>query len=274
MNLLTRPWIWLAVQGLALWPVWHWVIARCTDGTSEGWGLASWLAAALIVSRAPRELPHGRPASLDVAATLTIAYALVFAFAPPIVSAALALTAVTALSSSLTLGQRFSPPLWCLLLLGLPIEASLQFYIGYPLRVLATELSAGMLQGLGLGVTTQGTQLVWGGLQVAVDAPCSGIATLRMGLISCSALLLMRNSGSVACAGALVLTALLAVAGNALRSASLFLLEGRILGTAEAWADIVHAAAGSVVFAGVLYAQWWVILYRAQERSPSTSRAA
>ncbi len=66
-------------------------------------------------------------------------------------------------------------PLAGLALLALPLLASLQFYAGYPLRVLTAELSAWAAAGRGLAAERSGAAMVVNGHLVIVDAPCSGV---------------------------------------------------------------------------------------------------
>ncbi|WP_034923523.1 archaeosortase/exosortase family protein, partial [Candidatus Accumulibacter vicinus] len=58
---------------------------------------------------------------------------------------------------------------------------SLQFYGGYPLRVLAGSLAVALLQLNGLAVERAGAVLLWDGRQIAIDAPCSGLRMLWAG---------------------------------------------------------------------------------------------
>lgn len=257
--------MWLALACVAFWPVWRWVLSRLTDGTAEGAGVVSWGAAiALLAGKAQRDGSFALPATsagVWIATSLVLVYAasVLVGVVPPIVRAGLALTAIAAIGSTTFLQRPFSAPLWSLLLLGLPLEASLQFYAGYPLRFVSTEIAACMLRAMSLGVEASGTRLVYGATEVIVDAPCSGLSALRVGLIACSALLLARGRGTrdwvVACA----LTTALAVIGNAVRSASLFLSETHRIAAFDSFGEWLHPAIGVVIFAAVLGAQAWSI---------------
>jgi exosortase/archaeosortase family protein len=273
MSALSQGGMLCALAVLSFWPVWRWLLARCTDGTAESFGLVSWALAALLVAARVRSTAKGREPAWWVASALVLGYALVYAHLPPIVRAFWALSTLTVLLSS-HLGSRFSLPLWGLLLLGLPIEASLSFFVGYPLRLVATHVSAQLLHGLGFAVLPQGTQLVWGALEVGVDAPCSGIGMLRMALVSCCALALSRNVRSTLWAGMLAATCVLAVLANALRSASLFLLEGGFLGSFHGLTSSLHAGAGLVLFALVLALQWWLLGWQPSTLAPAKLEAA
>ena len=211
----------------------------------------------------------GAPPRARLTLALLLAYALLFGSLPPMLRASLGLTALAALCSQLYLGCRLSAPLWGLLQLGLPLEASLQFYLGQPLRLLATEVAAALLRGLGIAVQAEGTQLASGAVQVLVDAPCSGISSLRMALVAGCALALVYRVSAPRWAGALLLTAALALLGNALRSASLFLLEADILHAGRG-GEALHSGAGLAVFAALLLTQAWVLGRAARASSAAT----
>jgi exosortase/archaeosortase family protein len=131
--------------------------------------------------------------------------------------------------------------------LALPIVASAQFYLGYPLRTMTAECSASMLRFSGFMVVRKGTALDWGGTLVLVDAPCSGVRMLWMGLylaltLSCAFGLSARKTLVAAgCATVAVL------AGNVLRASALFFTETGVV-DAPAW---MHDGAGVVAFAAV-----------------------
>ena len=267
----------LALQAAALWPTWPWLHARLSDGSGEGWGAAAWLLALFaLATRAP--VTSGQDASVGDTApalrggastpvasetrralwlpcVLLIAYAAAYPLCPPLVRAAIGTLSLAATLSAVRLGRAFSWPLAGLLVLGLPLEATLQFYFGYPLRFLVAEASAPVLATLGLDVTAQGTQLAASGLLVEVDGPCSGLKMLRTGLI-CSCFVALRvRLGTLGWAAHLALTIAALIAANVLRATSLFVLA---LIAAEP-PDFLHAGTGMVAFALVLLLQLLVL---------------
>ena len=241
----------LALVGLqlaALWPSLPWLHARLTDGSGEAWGASAWLLALFaLITRAAARAPL--PA-FGLPCALLLVYTASYAFCPPLVRAMIGVLSLAATISALFLGRRLSWPLAGLLLLGLPLEATLQFYLGYPLRFLVAEVSAPLLGSLGLDAVAQGTQLASSGLLVEVDGPCSGLKMLRMGLL-CSCFVALRSGvGITAWAAHLALTLAALIAANVLRATSLFVLA-RLAEHADFW----HAGTGVVAFAGVLALQ-------------------
>ena len=141
---------------------------------------------------------------------------------PPLASAMLAFAALGFSWSLWRHGTPFRPWTLGLALLGLPMAASLQFYLGYPMRVASGAIALVLLRLSGIPVVREGVYLRWGGELVMIDAPCSGIRMLWAGLLlGCclAALYRMRARASLLAVAA---AAVLALLGNALRTTALF----------------------------------------------------
>ena len=219
------PALLLAATALACWPVWPWYVARLGDSPDDA---ATLVAIALLVAlsaraSAPPAAPGPRallPSSLALAA-----YAAGFPFLPRLASALLAFLALGFAWSLWRHGTPFRPWAIGLGLLGLPMASSLQFYFGYPLRVASGAVALVLLRLGGLPVERQGVYLRAGGDLVMIDAPCSGMRMLWAAvLLTCclAALFRMRARGFLLAVGA---AAILAVAGNGLRTAALFWVD-------------------------------------------------
>ncbi len=72
---------------------------------------------------------------LILSAIFVLLYSVTYSFLPSLVKAAIALVAIGCALSSYRWGIPFHPGICGLLLLPLPVIPSLQFYLGYPLRV-------------------------------------------------------------------------------------------------------------------------------------------
>jgi exosortase/archaeosortase family protein len=140
---------------------------------------------------------------------------------------------------------RSAAPLATLLLLALPVIASLQFYFGYPLRFVTAALAAPMLQLLGFAVQASGAALAYEGRFVLVDPPCAGIGMLWVGAYT-AALLSYFTSATAqrTLVNGLVAGASVFVA-NVARNVALFFPETLELG----WPQWSHAAIGLIAFA-------------------------
>ncbi len=205
---------------LAGWPVLRWYALRLGDGSDEPHGLAA-LAAALLFApwHAWREpVSARRHAAL---AAILVVYCAAFPFAPPLARALLFIPALAVAAAP----RGFALAWATLLALSLPLIATLQFYLGYPLRALTATLAAPLLGLGGLRVEASGTTLAWAGERVIVDTPCSGLRMLWTGLVL-AALLACRLRLDARASFKLFRQAALAVfVANTLRAAFVFCLE-------------------------------------------------
>ncbi len=237
----------------AFWPVLLWYLRGSFDGSNDPWGLLALLAAALALGREPARQPPPQPLLLPLLG-LGLYGAASLAGLPLSLRAGLAALTLGALLSAWRLGRRLDLPLTGLLLLALPLAASLQFYLGYPLRVLAGHLTLLLLDLHGLPVQLEGATLLWNGQEIAIDAPCSGVRMLWSGLFLMAAAAAWHRFTPRQTLLALGLTLVAVVAANGLRAAALFYLESGLL-QLPPW---VHDATGLAVFlaagAGILEA--------------------
>jgi exosortase/archaeosortase family protein len=244
---MARLWMPAAVA-LATWDAWRWYMERLGGEPEQGLVPMATIALVLGLGWLRREQ---RPRSdegriLLALASVLLFYAATHAALPPIMRAGIAVPAtLLALHAALF---RAVPPvaLWGLAALSLPVLPSLQFVLGYPLRVLAASLSVALLQGQGLAVAREGTLLVWQGRMVQFDAPCSGVNMLWAGLMLSLMVALLLRLDVWRTAAALALALVATIAANALRGASLFYVEAGIISGAPAW---WHEAVGLTAFA-------------------------
>jgi exosortase/archaeosortase family protein len=154
------------------------------------------------------------------------------------------------------MGKPFHPGICGLLLLSLPLISSIQFFLGYPMRVVVGEAGALLLQLSGFAVIREGTMLNWCGHLISIDAPCSGVKMLWAGLylaltLSCFYDLDPLESILV------VLCAIIAIMiSNILRATSLFYMEAGILDL-PSWS---HTMLGIIIFALTSAAIVWITL--------------
>lgn len=235
----------LILAGLlaATWPVWHWVMVRFADGSGDTWELLAALTAIAIMVR-DREL---RPceASLSIPAVLLLVYAASYSFLSPLPRGILAMASIGATISTLWYGRRIDIPLGGLLLISLPVMASLNFYLGYPLRVAAGTVAEVLLQMNGIAAVREGALLSWNGQTIAIDAPCSGVKMLWTGAYLSFSLAALMHLSALRTVALALLTAVVIVAANALRATSLFYVEAVI----RDGPDSLHDAIGLVMFA-------------------------
>jgi exosortase/archaeosortase family protein len=229
--------------------VWRWYAARLGDSGDDALGPAA-LIALFGLSMGRRDGTYAGPRRWETlpATAALVVYAASFPFLPPLASALLAFVALGFSWSLWRYGTPFRPWALGLALLGLPMAASLQFYLGYPMRVASGSIALVLLRLSGIPAVREGVYLRWGGDLVMIDAPCSGIRMLWAGLLlGCclAALYRMRARASLLAVGA---AAVLALLGNAARTAALFWADtGSLAGLALPPA--AHEAIGVIAFA-------------------------
>jgi len=245
---------WLALHALALWPHGAYLAQRALDGSDDPLGgVALLAAAALVASQRDRLRLSPRPGWLIAGAALALLANAAWATGVPALASAL----LAALSLACALlawwpHDRARAPLLALVVLSLPWLATLQFYLGWPLRVLTAQLSAWALQLAGYAAARSGASMVVDGQLVIVDAPCSGVQMAWFAYFTaclCAAALPLRDRDFVR---GLPLVGLVVLAGNVLRNSVLVALESRAQGLAPQW----HEAIGLAVLACVCAAVW------------------
>jgi len=241
-------WGWIALHAAALWPHGLWAARRLADGSDDPLGVAALAALALWLVRAAPALrvqPH--LGWLATAVALTAAATAALALAPPLPAAMLAALALAAhLCAWLPQGAA-RMPLAGLALLALPLVASLQFYVGYPLRVFTAEFSAWLLQAAGIAAERSGAAMTVRGQLVIVDAPCSGVQMAWLAYFTActvAAFVNLRDGRFLRC---LPIVGLLVLTGNVLRNSLLVALESRPQGLAAAWHEAIGIAVLVVV---------------------------
>lgn len=233
----------LIFQFLAFWPVWKWYILRLIDSPQELFGLIALGTAGGFIWWSKTDLRSAK-SHLVLPAVFVLLYAVTYPFLPSLVRAAIAFVAIGCTLSSYRWGISFHSGICGLLLLSLPVIPSLQFYLGYPLRVLTGILAVPFLQLGGFTVVREGTSLNWDGQLILIDAPCSGVRMLWSTLYLTFTLTCFYGFNTGKTCLAVLLSFLGIIAGNALRSAALFYPEAHILAL-PSWA---HEGIGMIVF--------------------------
>lgn len=239
--------VWLALLTAALWPTLWWMGQRMVDGSDEPLGLLALTALCVLVWRNRRRL-RAAPRLGWLALALAAAAASTVALwqVPPLVSSLLGLLALGAGLAAFLPRSIATAPVFGLSLLSLPLLASLQFYAGYPLRVITAEASRWLLSP-GFIVERTGAALRIDGQLVIVDAPCSGVQMLWLGYFTACVVALYCGRRDASFLARLPLVSVLVLAGNVLRNTVLVTLEasgGHIAG----W---VHEAVGLLILAAV-----------------------
>ena len=243
MRLNAHMWarVMLVCMALAVWPVWRWYALRTMDGSDEPCGLLALATLIAVAIRNGVRIPVDEKQFVAPAALLVI-YALTFAHLSPLPRAIIAVGAF----GVLFLRGRMAVAHCGLLALSLPVIATVQFYAGYPLRVVAAEGSTAALRALGFAVLREGTTLHWRGETIMVDAPCSGVRMLWFGLYLAASIACWSRLGNLRSVLFFAATFVLVIAANVVRATALFFKEAGVV----ALPDWTHGAIGLLVFTG------------------------
>jgi exosortase/archaeosortase family protein len=251
----------------ATWDAWRWYAGRVWESPEEAGSLALTVAFLAVLGVARRSEPASpQPLPLIPIAILLAAYAASYAVLPPIARAAIAVAATLFCLHLATFRERPPFAFWGLVALALPVLPSLQFVLGYPMRIVSAALSVGLLQLHGLAVARQGTFLVWRGEMIQFDAPCSGVNMLWAGLLLTLMGCVLFRFGVLRVMAAVALSLLLAIATNVLRAASLFYVEAGLVPQAPAW---WHEGIGIAAFTlSAVVTLWFLTRLRGREPMP------
>jgi exosortase/archaeosortase family protein len=229
---------------LALWPHWIYMARRMVDGSDEPWGILALATVLVLVARDRAELAVPTRSALVASAALAVAAAAAKLVLPDLAAAAVAMLAL-ALFLIHAMPRRPATPLVALLLLALPVIASLQFYLGFPLRVFAAHATSLVLALAGIDASAAGASILHQGTTVLVDAPCAGIGMLWVGSYTAALLSYLARADGGRTAANAVAAALLVLAANVVRNAALFFPEAGLV----QWPAWSHEAIGLAALA-------------------------
>ncbi len=225
-----------------------------TDGSDEPWGIVAAVTVAFLVAREWRTLRAPSDRALLACAGLALAAATASLVAPPLFAAAVAMLA---LATFLNGARPHEPaaPLATLLLLALPVIATLQFYLGYPLRWLTAHAAAPLLSVAGLDVRAAGAALQWGAKTILVDPPCAGIGMLWIGSYAAALFSHMQRADALRTLANGAAAAAIVFAANVARNTALFFPETRLVDLPEGF----HPAIGLAAMAGAIVSIFAVV---------------
>jgi exosortase/archaeosortase family protein len=233
-------------------PVLAWYVRRAMDRSDEPFGIIA-LGAAIVTLVASahytqRDGTHLKihPHRLWIAAAIIFCVQITGMVRWPL---ALGLMMVAGIACSVTMPRAKAG--WVMLLvLSLPLIATLDFYAGYPMRWVAAQISYGLLSLAGVAVERAGVVLMDDGRIVGIDPPCAGI---RMLWSACFVAAVFATRMRLSWPRTLLLAGLAVTCvavGNGVRAAIVFLPEsGRVV-----WPDWAHPGTGLMIHAGVLAA--------------------
>lgn len=241
-------WFWLSLPAVALLPVWRWSAARFMDGSDDPLGVIALATLALFWLRDRKTFSAPPRATWFVFATMLVALATLNMVAlPALARGVMATLAMCAALLAVREPERPVAALAGLALLALPLLSSLQFFAGFPLRVVTAELSRWLLGLFGILAERSGTTLVIDGRAVIVDAPCSGIQMAWAAYYAACAAGAWWRVPDARFVGRLPAVGITVLIGNVARNAILVAKEAG----QTPWPDGSHEAVGLILFAAV-----------------------
>lgn len=244
---------WLVAHTLVLWPHVAWAARRAQDGSDDPMGLTAIVALLTwLVVRRTSLLSRPRVAWLATSVALTVAATAALWWLPALAAAALAAASMATGIAAWLRPQAPRVALAGLVLLALPWMATLQFYAGYPLRVVTAQLSTWALQLAGWQAARSGAAMTVQGQLVIVDAPCSGVQMAWMAYFTACAVAAWTGLRDGLLMRRLPLVGVIVLAGNVLRNTVLVALESRPQGLSAAAHEGVGLLALAVVVGVVM----------------------
>ena len=242
----------ILLQIVAFWSVWRWYFLRLSTSNDEFYGILALIAIAVLSFKfRSKDLSIS---NFDLIIASIVIYTISFPFLPPLLRAVIAVTSLTFTISGWQFGKRFHFGIWSLFLLSLPIVASMQFYLGFPLRVVVGEATAFLLKLNGLVVFREGVCLHFGEQLIWIDAPCSGVKMLWAGFFLTGLLTtiyefrLIKSFLAFVCAFGIILI------GNIFRATGLFYLEAGIVKLPNFAHEAIGVSAFILTCAGIVFA--------------------
>lgn len=239
------------------WHAWQWYFKRVFSSMEEAIGLIAIFA--FMVLSAVLAIARSRTLykfSLWPVALLLVIYSVSFVLPiPPIIRAAIAFITLFVIIYWSSFGAQPPVSFWALVLLSLPVVPSLQFYLGYPARLISASISVPLLQLNGVSVSQSGANLIWRDQLLQFDAPCSGITMLWAGLFVTLFMSLVYRFNFLKTSVAIVAACIFVLFGNVLRASSLFYLEMGVISFEQPWLhEGIGVAAFLLVAAGIVIA--------------------
>ena len=231
-----------ALPLIGFWRTWQWYFNRVNASIEEAFGLI--VIVLFLIHSAINQLKTTRQYyqfPLWPIAIMLVLYGLSYLWpVPPLIRAAIPFITMAMIFYKTFFGQ--NPPIsfWPLILLCLPLVPSLQFYLGYPARIVSAKLTVAMLQLQGLPVRQSGTYLQWQNQLLQFDAPCSGVVMLWAGLFLTYFIGWIIQLNALKTLLATLIAMVFILFGNVLRACSLFYLEVDLFPYNEPWLHYLH----------------------------------
>jgi exosortase/archaeosortase family protein len=237
----------------AFWPVWVWYVQRYFDRSDEPLGAFALITFLILIFLRREKANTSIPATFELITGIIslVCYSATFCIAPKAVQGVFALTALGIFLPRILSKHRLHICDWILLYMTLPVVSTLNFYLGYPARFLIAHLASWVLWLCHYPVSVAGVSIFANGQYLEVDPPCGGIKILWFMIFLASALAGLFKFDWKNTLRIITISITLAIIGNPLRIALLYILQvnGILQGEMEHW---IHIGTGLSVYSIVM----------------------
>jgi exosortase/archaeosortase family protein len=265
---LLPSWCWPLLVALAAWPSAGWAVRRLLDDSDDPLGIVALGALMLALWHARGRFARApRLGMMAVAAALVVVANVPSTVLPDLVRALMASIAIVFALAAIAEPDEPIAPYAGLAILALPLLSSLQFYAGFPLRVVTAEASRWLLTAVGSQVERVGTALTVDGHLVLVDAPCSGVQMAWVGYCTACIAAWMFRVANRAFVARLPFVSATVLVGNIVRNTVLVAADA----DGVVMTDAMHAAIGLAAFAvvGTIIAAVYAAARRPKSEQPA-----
>lgn len=253
--------LWLSAQTLAFWPVWTWMSGRMRDGSDDPMGILALGMLLLTLWRSRHHIcQNANVLWLFISVLLTLLAAFLNQTLPPLLAGLIAMSALSATLFAFLPARSSRFSLFGMAVLALPLLSSLQFYAGYPLRVITAEVSSWLLMPF-YSVSREGSILLVDAQMIMVDAPCSGVQMAWFGYFTAFSVALWHRYSDRHLALRLPFVGLMILAGNILRNSLLVALQANGSPVAESLHQLIGLVFLGLVCLGII----WLITKRGKQ---------
>jgi len=234
----------------------HWYYGRMNDGSDNNWGWFA-LLMVLVISYfkwAQKEKERRVKFNYLVINFLVFCYFMAMLFSVPMLLQSVILALIVAIALCYFNGlKRLNLGIVGLMILSLPLFASLDFYCGYPLRLLIGRIGLWFISLQGLNVSLEGVNFVFANKVILIDGPCSGIKMMWMASFLVFSFVAHFEFSARQSLKLSVMACITVLIANVLRVSALFYLESGLLAELKWMHELVGLVCYGVAIATILF---------------------
>lgn len=232
MNILSKFIILIVLQLVVFKDVLVWIFYRLNDNSDEISSITSLSTIFIIIflsllnsNKLAKSNISNNEFNINILSFYFLLYLSVSIFELPLLKGIVASLSLSTTISFFIKKKYFDLNILGLILLSMPILSSVQFFIGYPIRIVVTKISSYILTLGGINVYQESTCLIFNNSSVCVDAPCSGVQMLLTGFYITFVFSFIKKFNTLKSILLLLLSFFIVIFVNIFRATSLFYVE-------------------------------------------------